>query len=655
MTEVSSEIFAANLAALAVNHPDLAQELPSVSPRPLQWLTTPTGLWSATREHEGKTLQWASRYDPVAEARKLIAPFDPARHGAVIFLGLGLGYQVEELFRSATNKTIVLVYEPDISLLRAVLEKIDCRSWLLRPGLLILTGSPQRAQLIRRLEPVQALLTQGLALLYHPPTRQLYSQQINAFCSTLKEVLEYFRVHVATAMVNAQRTVHNLLMALPYYAGADSTDPLLQAAAGYPAVCVAAGPSLARNVHLLADPAFRSRIVVIAVQTALKPLLARGIYPDFVTALDYHPISQRFYEGLPPLDRVTLVAEPKVHPSVLDLFPGPRRILPNAFLNRLLASDQDHRYFLPAGTTVAHLSLYLAQHLGCDPIIFIGQDLAFSDGLYYCPGTAIHEVWAPELGLFNTLEMMEWQRIVRHKNHLKKLQDIHGRPVYTDQQMAAYLQQFERDFAAARQTIIDATEGGLPKAGAQIMTLAEALKTFATRPVPPLPAPSRHLDTQRLRQALTMLRRRRSQIARLDRLTDQTIGLVQRFLVHQRDYPKAKAIYQRIDANRRRVETDLQDAFALVNHINTIATFNRIRMDRAISASDTDAFERQRKVLDRDLVNLRWIAQACQEMLKLFDQAQQRLEEFLNRTASSPSSGTGPLSVPAGVSGAQGV
>ena len=36
---------------------------------------------------------------------------------------------------------------------------------------------------------------------------------------------------------------------------------------------------------------------------------------------------------------------------------------------------------LPSGSTVAHLAYYLAEHLGCDPIIFVGQDLGFSDGL----------------------------------------------------------------------------------------------------------------------------------------------------------------------------------------------------------------------------------------------------------------------------------
>src|SRR5690606_40495396 len=112
------------------------------------------------------------------------------------------------------------------------------------------------------------------------------------------------------------------------------------------------------------------------------------------------------------------------------------------------------------GATVAHLSFYLAQHLGCDPIVLIGQDLGFSDGLYYAPGTAIHQVWAAELSPFNTVEMMEWQRIVRHKGHLQRMTDVNGAPIFSDEQMLTYLKQIEKGFAAAKergQTVMDAT------------------------------------------------------------------------------------------------------------------------------------------------------------------------------------------------------
>ena len=78
-----------------------------------------------------------------------------------------------------------------------------------------------------------------------------------------------------------------------------------------------AGPSLRRNLHLLGAPGVRDRVVIIAVQTVLKQVLEAGIRPHFVTALDYHEISRRFYEGLTEADvaGVTLVVEPKANPA----------------------------------------------------------------------------------------------------------------------------------------------------------------------------------------------------------------------------------------------------------------------------------------------------------------------------------------------------
>ena len=89
---------------------------------------------------------------------------------------------------------------------------------------------------------------------------------------------------------------------------------------------------------------------------------------------------------------------------------------------------------------MAHLAFYLGQYLGANPIIFVGQDLAFTDHVYYTPGTALHDVWQPEMNRFCTIEMKEWERIVRNRGILRQVQDIHGQPIYTDEQMFTYLQ-----------------------------------------------------------------------------------------------------------------------------------------------------------------------------------------------------------------------
>ena len=50
--------------------------------------------------------------------------------------------------------------------------------------------------------------------------------------------------------------------------------------------------------------------------------------------------------------------------------------------------------------------------------------------------------------------------------------------MYTEEQFFVYLQQFERDFAASRAKVIDATEGGAGTQGVQTMTLCEAIDAF---------------------------------------------------------------------------------------------------------------------------------------------------------------------------------
>jgi hypothetical protein len=459
-----------------------------------------------------------------------------------------------------------------------------------------------------------SLVTQPLAARNHPDAVQAFSRLIT-------DVLAFCRTNVATSLVNATRTVHNVTHNLAHYAAGPTTDPLIDAAKGCPAVCVAAGPSLARNVDLLADPDVRRRVVVIAVQTALRPLLDRGIQPDFVTAIDYSQISARFYEDLPPLPDVTLVAEPKAHPAILDAYPGPVRCVHNPFNDQLLGDLARPIRPIRAATTVAHLAFYLAQHLGCDPICLLGQDLGFSDGLYYCPGTAVHRVWSPELNPYNTLEMLEWTRIARMRSHLQKIDDWHGEAIYTDEQMLTYLKQFERDFADAPQTVIDCTEGGAAKQHAARLPFAQALEQYATRPVPPLPAASEQPSPDRLAAVLDRLAERIEEVKAVRRASRDSIDLLRQMFRHQRDARRMDKLFKKLRPLQRRIDGELNTAFKLVSQLNTVGQFRRAKADRAIAHAGHDAHARQAAQIERDIANLEVTVEACDEAVKTFTAA----------------------------------
>ena len=625
-----------NLRALRRADPDLAQRIADATPAELQWDTARSGDLTASLNHGGRTLHLASRFDPQHEAEKTLQNMDMQRDACIVVLGVGLGYHVDRAARTMGKRNVLVAFEPDTSLLRAVLERIDYSHWLGDTNVILADTHTDRPKLTRLLEKHGSTLTQGTRLLTHPPARQRHSEKLQQFSQAFTDTVAYFRTHVATALVNSARTCSNLASNLDHYAAGATTDALYQAAKGFPAVCVAAGPSLARNVELLRDPAVRANVVLISVQTTLKPLLDRGVRPDFVTALDYSAISKRFYEGLPELPDVTLVAEPKAHPTILDSYPGPVRIIQADFNDKVLGDMVRPMIPIRGGATVAHLSFYLAQHLGCDPIMFIGQDLGFSDGLYYTPGTAVHQVWSGELNQFNTLEMMEWQRVARNKTHLQRLQDIHGKPIFSDEQMITYLKQFERDFADAPEKVIDATEGGVPKAHTHRMALREALDTHARRAVPTLPKPPMTLDHDRLTQLERMLQRRLREVRQLRATSSRATGVLRDMKKHQRDKQRMNKLHEQLNKHQKRVHSELSEPFSLVSAINTIGAYRRNRADRAISEQENDQYQRQSKQIERDLENLDWLIQATDEALSILRDALARVQRRMSKTTAEP-------------------
>ena len=642
------DLLEGNLAALGLRHAPLAAQLREQSPAPLTWADAKAGGRTATLNTPTGPVALASRYDPEGEARTLLDTIDLDKAACLVVLGLGLGH-VAELAQASVcvgQSGRMLLYEPDPAVLRAVLEQRDLRDLLANPAVSVLCGDEDavdRTAILSVTEPFAALMTQGTQLVTPPASRRRAAHAIQAFGAHLAEALGGYRTHVATALVNASRTCRNLSANLGVYAAGATTDELYNAAQGCVAVCVGAGPSLVKNIDLLCDPQLRQRVVLIAVQTALQPLLDRGIRPDFVTALDYSPICTRFYEALPDLPDVTLVAEPKAHAAVFDAYPGPVRTLSNNFCDMLLGNPSSGgmatpRRAIPGGATVAHLSYYLARHLGCDPVVLVGQDLGFSDGLYYAPGTAVHRVWGCELGAFNTLENMEWQRIVRMRGHLRRTQDIHGRPVFTDEQMTAYLQQFERDFARDAElglTTLDATQGGLPKAHTTAVPLAQALADHAQAPTPNLPAVPGPLDTARLRGVDTQLTLRRAEVAELSAISATSLELIRKMqdAIALNDRKRLDNLFEKLDRERSRVDGDLKLAFAVVNQLNTVGAFRRAAADRAIAraaaaADDADGMQRVGHQLERDAVNIRGILEASAEASTTLASAQERLRSM---------------------------
>lgn len=638
----------ANLKALRACNAEAAARVEAADEHPgYRPLVADDGLTTGEIVVQGGAQGLSSRRRPGEEARRIAEGIDLTGAAVVVVLGFGAGHHVREIARHVGGTGLVVVFEPDVSLLRSVLGSIDQSTWLGSSNLRVLTDGNDRAAMVEAIRGCEGLIGMGLTIVEHAPSSARLSEAGKTFAKRLTEVVESTKMTVLTSLVQVRTTVRNATQNLDRYVQSPGVAELAGACSGRAGIVVSAGPSLSRNVHLLTRPGLRDRCVIVAVQTVIKPLLERGIKPHFVTALDHSEISRRFYEGLTAADveGITLVAEPKVNPAVIEAWPGALRMVGDATLDRILGELATGHGALTAGATVAHLAYYLARHLGCDPVALIGQDLGFTDGQYYAPGAAIHQTWGSELNEFNTLEMMEWQRIMRMGPHLRRATDVLGREVFTDEQMQAYLSQFERDFkrdAAKGLTTIDASEGGVQKQHAATMRLEEFIEREWDRHTEALTLPpaSSHADARAtLKRLDERVREVRQKVWRVGQLCTKAEGLLTEVIEHHEDQPRVNRLIGRLDAVTREV-VSLEPAYALTHTLAQTGAFNRVRADRLIHLDHTlDEFSRQRRQGERDLANVRTLHDTAEDLGAMLDRAIATINGGPRQTSETAASG----------------
>ena len=572
-----------------------------------------------------------SRVDPQAEAKRWAEAVKLGDDFCYVVGGFGLGYHIRDLARRLKGDAFLVVTEPNLQLLRAAMAHVDLADLFQSDRCVILTRS-DKGEIQTRLEPHSTLMLLGAQFVTHPPSEQAAGGFHNTMRKIIADHMTYCRMSLVTLVANSRITCRNVANNLPVYLSTPPINILRDRFKGVPAVLVAAGPSLQGELDRLAG--LQDRAVIICVQTTFKTLLDRGIRPHFVTSLDYHEMSRRFFEDISDFSQTHLVAEPKATWHVLDAYGGPISVLYNSFAHLCLGPALAGRDGLKAGATVAHLSLYLAVYLGCEPIVLVGQDLAYTNHVYYSPGVPIHGLWRPQLNRFCTIEMMEWERIARCREILMKVKDIHGHDIYTDEQLFTYLQQFEGDFATIPGRVIDATGGGVRKAGTQVMSLDEVADRFCRQPIPPetlaymrqtdwrdpsrLPAGKCEIEDR-----LAEIERMAETCRKLKGLLEKLVGLLERPAEFNRRIAE-------VDALRIKVR-DQERAYQLISAVAQQAELQRISADWRLKMSDAQGADLARRQLERDQRFVEAIIEGAdalkdilQECLKHFDGAIER-------------------------------
>jgi hypothetical protein len=201
--------------------------------------------------------------------------------------------------------------------------------------------------------------------------------------------------------------------------------------------------------------------------------------------------------------------------------------------------------------------------------------------------------------------------------------------MYTEERLFTYLQQFERDFLRTKTRVIDATEGGALKCGAQVRKLSDAASEFCVDEID-FSAADDHpcLNWARVTESVDCLRSRRDEAGEIERVSTSTLPLLAEIRDHLEDQPRVNRAIGAIDGLRAKMN-ELGATYDLVTQFCQPEELKRFEADRRIAAGKAQASDKQRLQVSRDIDNVTGVRNAAVEFQRLMD-------EVIERVSSAP-------------------
>jgi hypothetical protein len=423
-----------------------------MSDQRLRMVTSRSGLPNVEVDGVG----YHSSYDPVREAEKFVttAPV----HGAdvVMVFGWGLGYLGAALKARLKPSARVIVFEPDEELFKHSARPSDSR-------FRFVVGA-EWCRFFDEWTMEECQETDEFLWLVWPVAARLHTSAADLLANNFKTRLRDRAANLLTHFKNGRGYFANALANFQFQ-GAPDAGALFGKFKNVPLVLISAGPSLDRNIHELRG--MENRCFLLAVDTALRPLLAAGVTPHAVVMADPSELNARHVTGAVP-PSTWLIAEQAVQPVALRS--ASRRMLfgVGVFPDPLLAKFRLAKSTLQVWGSVATAALDLAWRMGANPIIFAGQDFAYSWNREYASHTIFHS---------NPFDAALGGPVLA--------KDVWNNSVHTTENLIAYRDFFVRKIKQTKGLrFINATEGGILTEGVEILGLKDALQQSCKHVLP---------------------------------------------------------------------------------------------------------------------------------------------------------------------------
>ncbi|MCY6353972.1 motility associated factor glycosyltransferase family protein [Clostridium sp. ZS2-4] len=302
-----------------------------------------------------------SKYYPQKDAKTFIdnntVVYKQKQH--VLLYGIGMGYHVKELLTRIDKECKVYIFDADEEVFNIV-DKLNLLTDIKKDSRVELFIGYSKEFMDKFHEKLQLV---DDILVYNPSIEAL-SESMERFKLALKN-FSVSRMGMSSFKELADKNYENNIK--------EKHEPIekffeIKNLKSKPVIIVSSGPSLDYSVKYLSD--FKEDVQIFAAGSALKTLMNNGITPDMICIIDADRIIANQVKGYENLNVPLCFLSTASHEAV-DSYKGPKYIFYN--------EPCEDRIVIDTGKSVATAILDIAIKGEANPIIFIGQDLAFVD------------------------------------------------------------------------------------------------------------------------------------------------------------------------------------------------------------------------------------------------------------------------------------
>ncbi|EFN3341600.1 motility associated factor glycosyltransferase family protein [Campylobacter coli] len=330
--------------------------------------------------------------DPIKELEKNLEYFkDFARYPVLFFYGFGNGILYKILLQNQALKRII-IFEKELELIFLALNFIDFSKDLSLGRLIILhhddINLPKMDKVFRL---IGDLFYRSYSLHIANDFYEHYKEDILKLNKLNMQTIKNHNLMHGNDPKDAMQGIEQFVYNLPQMITHPSYKELLSKRKGISdtAIIVSTGPSLTKQLPLLKK--YASKATIFCADSSYPILAKHGIKPDYVCMLERDEIvAECFNNDFKDFDKdiIFLVAS-LVHKKTISYLEKNQRkyilIIKGQPFARYL--ELDNYGYINAGMSVSHMAYELAENLGHENIILIGQDLAYAkDGQTHSQG-----------------------------------------------------------------------------------------------------------------------------------------------------------------------------------------------------------------------------------------------------------------------------